>query len=187
MTIEVICRCGQRYATADEYGGQTLTCPNCGGPILVPHSPGTIPPGMEFCNYCHQYIPRGQMSPHVAEHLRPQEDGQQSEYATLPAEERASETEAADAPQWYLHTKCGEVTGMPDEIIQTYLANPWFYMGDFTYCGGCERHVPLRQCVWEETGENLQTYTNRLRAAKPELRPSIYIRLVAWFVNVFRR
>ena len=31
MAIEVTCRCGQRFATAEQYAGQTLQCPECGG------------------------------------------------------------------------------------------------------------------------------------------------------------
>jgi hypothetical protein len=183
MQIEVACRCGQRFAAPPEYAGQTLPCPMCGGPIAVP-IPQTGP--TEFCDYCHQYIPRAQMSAHVAEHLKLQPDGQHTDYATLPLDERASEKELADAPKWYKHTKCGEVTGMPDEIIQTYLANPWFYLADRTFCTGCGKHVRQRECVWEETGEDLQTYTDRLRAAKPELRPGLFIRTLAWVMSAVR-
>jgi hypothetical protein len=187
MAIEVACRCGQRYSTAEQFAGQTLQCPNCGQPIVVPVllTEAQVR-NMEFCDFCHQWIPRREMSAHVAEHLKLQEDGQHTDYATLTPEERASEKQLADEPQWYRHTKCDAVTGMPDEIILTYLANPWFYLSDRTYCSGCEKHVHLRECVWEETGENLQTYTDRLRAAKPELRPSIYIRCLAWFYSTFR-
>jgi hypothetical protein len=185
MNIALNCRCGAQFSTAEEYAGQTLTCPSCHAPITVPQQ-SRAGEATEFCDFCHQWIPRGQMSAHVNEHLKLQEDGQHTDYATLTPEERAAEEELADAPQWYQHTKCGEVTGMPDEIILTYLANPWFYLADSTYCGGCEKHVPLRECVWEETGENLQTYTNRLRAAKPELRPGNFIRLTAWVVSWFR-
>lgn len=187
MSIEVTCRCGQRYAAADEFAGQILHCPSCGGAIAVPHLLTEAQlRNMEFCDYCHQYIPRSQMSAHVAEHLKLREDGQQTEYATLPPDVRAAEEELKNAPHWYLHTRCGGVTGMPDEIILTYLANPWFYLSDRTYCGGCEKHVRQRECVWRETGENLQDYIDRLRAAKPELRPSIWIRALAWFLTTFR-
>jgi hypothetical protein len=44
-------------------------------------------------------------------------------------------------------------------------------MADETFCGGCGTHVPFRECVWVETGEDLQTYTDKLRAAKPEMKP----------------
>ena len=74
-------------------------------------------------------------------------------------------------PKVYVHRKCGPATGMPEEIIRTYLKNPYMYMADQTFCCGCSKHVPLRECVWTETGEDLQTYTDKLRAAKPEMKP----------------
>lgn len=187
MTIEVACRCGQRYATAEQFAGQTLPCPQCGAPVVVPMPLSEAQRrNLEFCDYCHQYIPRAQMSAHVAEHLKLREDGQQTDYATLPPEERASEKEIAGEPRWYMHTKCGAVTGMPEDIIQTYLANPWYYLSDRTFCTGCEKHVRQRECVWQETGENLQSHIDRLRAAKPELRPSIFIRGLAWLFSALR-
>jgi hypothetical protein len=87
------------------------------------------------------------------------------------------------APRWYRHTTCGAVTGMPEEIIQTYLANPWFYLADKTFCTGCGKHVHQRQCVWEETGEDLQSYTDRLRAAKPQFRPNLPKRILIKIVT----
>jgi hypothetical protein len=184
MTIEVACRCGQRFNCPPEYAGRTLPCPACGGPIAIP-IPRQEP--TEFCDFCHQWIPRSQMSAHIAEHTQLEPDGQYKDYATLPLDERAHEKELADVPKWYKHLKCGEVTGMPDEIIQTYLANPWFYISDRTFCTGCGKHVRQRECVWEETGENLQTYCDRLRAAKPEFKPSLYIRAMVWVMSAFQR
>jgi len=185
MAIVVTCRCGQQFSTADEFAGQQAQCPVCGSPLTIPQI-GRAGEATEFCDFCHQYVPRRQMSAHINEHLKLREDGQQTDYATLPPDERASKAELAGAPRWYRHTKCGGVTGMPDEIIQTYLANPWYYLSDRTYCSGCEKHVQQRECVWEETGENVQTYTDRLRAAKPELRPGVFIRLLAWGIGLFR-
>ena len=56
-------------------------------------------------------------------------------------------------------------------LIRSYLKNPYLYGADATFCTGCGRHVPFRECVWEETGEDLQSYTDGLRAAKPEMKP----------------
>lgn len=187
MPIILTCRCGQHFATEDRYTGHPAQCPYCGAGLVVPELP-LYPNDMEFCNFCHQYIPRSEMREHHEEHVRLQDDGQHTDYPTLEPEFRASEEELKDAPKWYIHTKCkGEpdaMTGMPDDIIQTYLVNPWFYLADRTYCCGCEKHVPLRECVWSETGEDLQTYTNRLRAARPETKPSIWIRLLAVYYAV---
>jgi hypothetical protein len=107
---------------------------------------------------------------HAAAHRKTQQDGQQKDYATLPEEDR-EQGDLAGVPRWYTHQKCGRTTGMPEEIIRSYLKNPYMYTADATFCCGCNRHVPLRECFWKETGENLQAYTDRLRAAKPEMKP----------------
>jgi hypothetical protein len=97
-------------------------------------------------------------------------DGPQDHYETLPPEEREG-GDLAGVPQVYAHRRCGKATRMPEEIVRSYLQNPYFYTADETYCTGCRTHVPLGECVWTETGEDLQTYMDRLRAEKPELRP----------------
>jgi hypothetical protein len=129
------------------------------------------------CPYCHEWISSADYPAHEAEHLKPRPDGQQSEYATLAPEER-EEGSLAAVPQVYRHGKCGASTGMPEEIIRSYLKNPYLYTANATFCCGCSRHVPFRECVWEETGEDLQTYMDKLRAAKPEMKPKGCLGLV---------
>ena len=124
------------------------------------------------CPFCHEQIPSSDYSAHEAEHMKLRPDGQQSEYVTLPPEERAAGS-LDGVPRAYQHAKCGSVTGMPDEIIRSYLVNPWLYLADRTFCCGCGKHVPFRECAWIETGEDLQTYTNKLRAERPDLRPGL--------------
>lgn len=136
------------------------------------------------CPYCHESIDSSKYPQHEAEHLRLREDGQQSEYVTLPPEERA-QGDLEGVPQAYIHVKCGAGTGMPEEIIRTYLVNPWTYLADKTFCTGCGTHVPLKECNWIETGEDLQTYTDRLRAEKPEMRPGILTRMLLAVVKLF--
>lgn len=123
------------------------------------------------CSYCHEYIDRADYPAHEAAHVRDRGDGQQSEYATLPPEQR-EEGDLTGVPKVYVHKKCRVATGMPEEIIRSYLKNPYMYMADATFCCGCGKHVPFRECVWTETGEDLQTYTDKLRAAKPEMKPT---------------
>jgi hypothetical protein len=135
------------------------------------------------CPYCHEYVDSAAYSAHEAEHLKLRPDGQQSEYATLPPEERVTGS-LADVPKVYLHPKCGAATGMPEEIIRSYLKNPYLYSADETFCCGCGRHVPFRECVWVETGEDLQTYTDRLRAAKPEMKPKGCFALLVLILGV---
>jgi hypothetical protein len=134
------------------------------------------------CEFCHEHIDAKAYPAHRARHLRLREDGQQEEYATLPPEER--EVGPLDGvPQVYVHRRCGAATGMPEEVIRSYLKNPYLYLADRTFCTGCGKHVPLKDCRWTETGEDLQTYMDELRAAKPELRPGLLIRGLA---KVFR-
>ncbi|NLS96888.1 MAG: hypothetical protein GXX96_32530 [Planctomycetaceae bacterium] len=186
MKIEVVCQCGRRYAAQQHLAGQEVPCPFCGATMVIPKVESAQPKASQVrCPYCHEYVPQSQYGRHEQQHLRLQEDGQQAEYATLPPEEREVSTDLTSAPRWYRHKKCGQVTGMPEEIIQTYLTNPWFYLSDKTFCTGCGKHVRLRECVWEETGENLQTYNDRLRAGKPGLRPGLPKLLLAWIVNTF--
>lgn len=60
---------------------------------------------------------------------------------------------------------------MPEEIVRSYLVNPYLY-SNFTYCASCQEHVPYKECYWRETKENLQTYIDGLRAAKPDMNPN---------------
>ena len=122
------------------------------------------------CPYCHEMVDRETFARHVAKHERLREDGQQGEYATLPEGEREG-GDLDGVPTVYVHKKCREATGMPEEIVRSYLKNPWLYSADATFCCGCGKHVPFRDCKWEETGENLQDYMDDLRAAKPHLKP----------------
>jgi hypothetical protein len=122
------------------------------------------------CPYCHEYIDEAAFPAHEAEHRKARPDGQQTDYATLPEAER-EQGDLTGVPKVYVHRKCGVATGMPEEIIRSYLKNPFMYMADATFCCGCGKHVPFRECVWAETGEDLQSYTDKLRSAKPEMRP----------------
>ena len=136
------------------------------------------------CEFCHEYIDKSEYDAHCAEHMKLRADGQQTDYVTLPQEDR-EQGSLAGVPQVYVHEKCGAATGMPEEIVRSYLKNPYLYLADKTFCTGCGKHVPFRECQWAETGENLQEYTDRLRAEKPEMRPGIFIRMLAGIVKLF--
>jgi hypothetical protein len=119
------------------------------------------------CPFCHEYIDEYAYAAHEARHAARRSDGQQNDYATLPADQRASGN-LAGVPRVYMHVTCRESTVMPEEIVRSYLQDPHLYNADATYCCGCETHVPFSECVWAETGENVQLYMNKLRAAKPK-------------------
>jgi CheY-like chemotaxis protein len=36
VPVRFACRCGKRFKVAQQHRGKTLTCPNCGEPVLVP-------------------------------------------------------------------------------------------------------------------------------------------------------
>lgn len=74
---------------------------------------------------------------------------------------------------------------MPEEIVRSYLKNPYLYLADETFCAGCGVHVSFSDCEWTETGEDLQVYMNRLRAEKPELRPGLLKRILVGVLNFF--
>ena len=136
------------------------------------------------CPFCHEHIDAAAYDEHEAEHLKLRPDGQQAEYVTLPPEER-TEGSLEGVPKVYRHAKCNSHTGMPEEIIRSYLQNPYLYLADRTFCCGCGSHVPFRECVWIETGEDLQTYTDRLRAQKPEFRPGLFKRMLFGVIKLF--
>lgn len=137
------------------------------------------------CPFCHEHIDRAAYSAHEARHREAMPDGQQSDYVTLPEEER-EQGDLMGVPTVYVHHKCDVATGMPEEIVRSYLKNPYLYLADATFCCGCGKHVPLKECAWTETGENLQTYIDELRAQKPELRPGLLIRLLVAVIKRLR-
>jgi hypothetical protein len=67
-------------------------------------------------------------------------------------------------PQVYYHPLCGEATGMPEEIIRSYLANPFLY-NDTTFCTGCNDYVHESEVFWTETEQNLAEYKQQLQQA----------------------
>lgn len=119
------------------------------------------------CPFCHEMIDERAFPAHAAKHMERRSDGQQTDYATLPQSQREAGN-LDTVPRVYVHAICRVATVMPEEIVRTYLQDPHFYSADATYCCGCERHVPFGECVWKETGENVQAYMNKLRAAKPK-------------------
>ncbi len=117
------------------------------------------------CPFCHEYVSIFTYSWHLSKHELRGEDGQMADHATLPPDQRdASNTE--DEPRVYIHHRCGQCTEMPEEIIQTYLANPYFYNSS-TFCTGCETYVQEAECEWVETGQSLAEHKRQLKQAMP--------------------
>jgi len=68
-------------------------------------------------------------------------------------------------PRVYVHDKCGTSTRVSDDIIETYLADPYFYSDGTTICAECGE-VPDKDCRWEETGQPVDEYMRQLQATK---------------------
>lgn len=137
------------------------------------------------CPYCHKDIDKAKYRAHEAKHLKTLEDGQQTDYATLPEEERRQGS-LKGVPRVYRHKKCRTETEMPEEIIRSYLENPYLYLADATFCCGCEKHVPFKECKWTETGQNVQQYMDELREERPDLRPGLFKRMLVAIVKRFQ-
>ena len=66
-----------------------------------------------------------------------------------------------DVPCEYVHHRCGGVTVMPDEIIRTYLFDPYSFSRQ-TICATCNGAVDQSECSWVDTGQNLDEYFKQL-------------------------
>lgn len=149
-------------------------------------------PATKRCPDCHQYISEDQFQNHRASHDGYAEDGQQNLYSTLPPEDRI-QGPLKGVPKIYHHNACGVKTGMPEDIIRTYLVNPWFY-GNSSFCCGCEKHIGIRELYWVETKQSLHDCNRELRRKCPEkmkylgglfLKLAIYAAIGGFFVGGF--
>lgn len=76
--------------------------------------------------------------------------GQQKGYVVLSEAERAKGF-VRPVRRSYVHTKCGVVTRMSQELAETYARQPDFYSG--TFCAGCRTHFPVAGFTWDGTTE----------------------------------
>jgi hypothetical protein len=113
------------------------------------------------CPFCHRKIPRGQYAAHEKQHTTLLPDGQMTDHVTV-AEEDRFQGSLGKVPQVYEHRRCGHATGMPEEIIRSYLANPFLY-NDTSFCTGCNTYVSTKELFWTETGESLFQYNQNLK------------------------
>jgi hypothetical protein len=86
--------------------------------------------------------------------------GQQESYLVLSEEERARGF-VRPVRLRYKHIACGHVTGMSQDIAETYARNPKFYGG--TFCVHCRSHFRLvdqngnRTFLWVPDGTPVGT------------------------------
>lgn len=113
------------------------------------------------CAFCHKLVFNLFYSGHLAKHTQLLPDGQMTDHITVHPQGRFQGS-LKGVPRGYVHPKCGVVTGMPEEIIRSYLVNPFLYSGG-SFCCGCNGYVPYEELVWQETGQGLAEYFQELQ------------------------
>ncbi|MCE9524739.1 MAG: hypothetical protein K8R36_01645 [Planctomycetales bacterium] len=116
----------------------------------------------KLCPFCHTWCSSNIFDQHVASHMQKLSDGQMKDHVTVRPEERFA-GDIAKEPKWYVHPKCGGVTGMPEEIIRSYMADPFLY-NESSFCTGCHNYVSTAELYWQETNESLQAASYRRKA-----------------------
>jgi hypothetical protein len=84
-----------------------------------------------------------------------------------------SRPETVRTSRTYIHTKCGHATVVSGDSYSE-LSNP-FQFTSGTMCVGCSKGVPLKDVVWEETGESIAAYRRRVSASAP-----LGLKLAGW-------
>jgi hypothetical protein len=129
------------------------------------------------CPFCHEMVAARDYNAHIAAHTEKLPDGQQRDHVTVREEERF-EGDLYGVPTAYIHERCGTATGMPDEIVRSYLADPFLY-SNRTFCTGCGTYVPHSECRWIDTGEKLSDYFRELKRNAPQRRGKLMLELTA--------
>ena len=130
----------------------------------------------KLCPFCHTWCSNNVFDEHVASHTRQLKDGQMKDHVTVRPEERFA-GDIAKEPRWYVHPKCGGVTGMPEEIIRSYMVDPFLY-NESSFCTGCHTYVPTAELYWQETNESLLAASYRRKAEfiqKNHLNPNDFV------------
>ena len=55
----------------------------------------------------------------------------------------------------YIHSDCGSVTSMHQDLAETYARDPEFY--GYTYCAACSMHRPVDEFIWTDGGSAVGT------------------------------
>lgn len=113
------------------------------------------------CPFCHRRVFFLFYSWHESKHTKLLPDGQMTDHITLPPTAQFQGS-LAGVPRAYLHERCGAVTGMPEEIIRSYLGDPFLYSGG-SFCCGCGDYMPYAELFWHETGQCLADYFRQLQ------------------------
>ena len=113
------------------------------------------------CPFCHKVVLGLFYSRHRAKHTALLPDGQMTNHITVHPTGRYKGS-LRGVPQAYLHPKCGVVTQMPEEIIRSYLVNPFLY-SNRSFCCGCNDYIQQNELFWHETGQCMADYNRELQ------------------------
>ena len=113
------------------------------------------------CPFCHKKVFRLFYAGHRAKHTAPLADGQMTDHVTVHPTGRYQGS-LRGIPQVYRHPKCNVATKMPQEIIRSYLVNPFLYGGG-SFCCGCNEYVAETELFWTETGQCMADYNRGLQ------------------------
>ena len=113
------------------------------------------------CPFCHKLIFRFFYQRHRTKHTALRADGQMTDHITVHPTGRYQGS-LRGVPQVYVHHKCGVGTKMPEEIIRSYLFNPFLYSGG-SFCCGCNDYVPQEELFWHKTGQCMAEYNRELQ------------------------
>lgn len=162
--IVVDCVTGNRadiervFQSISEVEWQTL---EVGISYLRTKKPGLYSLPYLHCEFCHHltFLPLYWI--HEQQHIKLLPDGQRTNHITIEPEHHYQGL-LDRVPQVYFHPGCGTVTKMPEDIIRSYLVNPFLY-NEYTYCYGCSDYVLQDQLYWQETGQCLADYFQELQ------------------------
>lgn len=113
------------------------------------------------CLFCHKRVFFLLYPFHRAFHTWRRPDGQMNAHITVHPQGRFQGS-LDGVPRAYLHVKCQGCTEMPEEIIRSYLVNPFLY-NDRTFCCGCGDYFDTKELFWVETGQCMADYNRELR------------------------
>ena len=113
------------------------------------------------CPFCHKRILRFLYASHRLSHTKRLADGQMTDHITVHPTGRYQGS-LKGIPRSYRHSACGGGTVMPEEIVRSYLVNPFLY-SDRSFCCGCNDYRPQKELFWIETGQSLDEYFRQLK------------------------
>lgn len=130
------------------------------------------------CAFCHKLVFRPRYEKHRAKHMARRADGQMNDHITVRPQAQY-QGPLDGVPQVYRHARCQGGTTMPEEIVRSYLVNPFLYGADRSFCCTCKDYFPYTELSWVETGERLDDYFRKMREdylkahGKPPPQPTV--------------